>query len=100
MKRLLIFLALLTNSLEVRAECRPSDIAVVDSGVDLNHPDFQGRLVQGHDFANGDDKPDDDSQAQFEPGGLYEFAGGHGTHVAGIALGLHGSSPSKVAHLS
>ncbi|MGW4849614.1 S8 family serine peptidase [Streptomyces sp. NPDC004288] len=46
-------------------------IAVVDTGVDLGHPDLKGRLVAGHDFVDGDDRPDD--------------ANGHGTHVAGIA---------------
>ncbi|MFD9648333.1 S8 family serine peptidase, partial [Streptomyces sp. NPDC059082] len=46
-------------------------IAVVDTGVDLGHPDLKGRLVAGHDFVDGDDRPED--------------ANGHGTHVAGIA---------------
>ena len=45
-------------------------IAVVDSGIALNHPEFTGRLAQGYDFVNGDDTPEDET--------------GHGTHVAGI----------------
>lgn len=45
-------------------------IAVVDSGIKLDHPEFAGRLVPGYDFVNNDDQPDDDM--------------GHGTHVAGI----------------
>src|SRR5690606_15312476 len=45
-------------------------IAVVDSGVKLDHPEFAGRLAPGYDFINGDDQPDDDQ--------------GHGTHVAGV----------------
>lgn len=45
-------------------------IAVVDSGVKLNHPAFAGRLVPGYDFVNQDEWADDDA--------------GHGTHVAGI----------------
>jgi thermitase len=45
-------------------------IAVVDSGVKLDHPEFAGRLVGGYDFINEDDQPDDDQ--------------GHGTHVAGV----------------
>lgn len=48
-------------------------IAVIDSGVDYNHPDFQGRYVKGYDFVNNDKDPMDDC--------------GHGTHCAGIALG-------------
>ena len=46
-------------------------IAVIDSGVDLNHPDLKNKIVAGYDFVNGDSIPQDDA--------------GHGTHVAGIA---------------
>ena len=45
-------------------------IAVLDSGITLEHPEFAGRLVAGYDFVNNDDRADDDM--------------GHGTHVAGI----------------
>ena len=46
-------------------------IAVLDTGVDFDHPDFAGKLLPGHDFVNGDADPRDDS--------------GHGTSVASIA---------------
>ena len=46
-------------------------MAIVDSGVQINHPDLSGRLVPGWDFVNNDSDPSDDF--------------GHGTMVAGIA---------------
>jgi thermitase len=61
-------------------------IAIVDSGIQLNHPDLASKLVQGYDFVDGDNVPDDGN--------------GHGTHVAGIAaavtnnaLGIAGMAP-------
>ncbi len=51
-------------------------IAVLDTGIDLTHPEFAGRLLPGWDFVNDDDDPSDDQ--------------GHGTHVAGIiAAGIN-----------
>lgn len=46
------------------------EIAIVDTGVDLDHPDLKNRLVKGYNLINAAQEPDDDN--------------GHGTHVAGI----------------
>lgn len=46
-------------------------IAVIDTGIQLNHPDLDAKIVSGYDFVSNDDTADDGN--------------GHGTHVAGSA---------------
>jgi subtilisin family serine protease len=60
-------------------------VAVVDTGIDLSHPDLAGNLVPGHDFVDNDDQPDDENL--------------HGSHVAGIvaAIADNGIGVSGVA---
>jgi hypothetical protein len=50
---------------------------VIDSGVDLNHPDLNVDTANDYDFIDGDDVADDGY--------------GHGTHVAGIIGALNNS---------
>ncbi len=50
-------------------------IAIIDSGVDIDHPDLN--LVAGYDFGDNDSNPDDDSG---QPG--------HGTCCAGVAASI------------
>ncbi len=50
---------------------------VIDSGVDLDHPDLKVDLTDAHDFIDGDNAPEDGF--------------GHGTHVAGIIGALNNS---------
>jgi thermitase len=61
-------------------------VAIVDTGIDLTHPDLSGNLVPGHDFVDGDNVPDDFNL--------------HGTHVAGTVaaddgngIGVSGVAP-------
>jgi hypothetical protein len=62
-------------------------IAIVDTGIDYNHPDLGGgfgnkfKVVSGYDFVNDDNDPMDDN--------------GHGTHCAGIAAGTGTASNKK-----
>ncbi|MEU3454805.1 S8 family serine peptidase [Micromonospora sp. NPDC006766] len=46
---------------------------IVDTGIDINHPDFGGRASYGYDFVEDDEEAQD--------------CDGHGTHVAGTVGG-------------
>ncbi len=61
-------------------------VAVIDTGVDLNHPDLTGQIVAQTDVVDNDGSAQDDD--------------GHGTHVAGIiaakadnGIGVAGVAP-------
>lgn len=53
-------------------------VAIVDTGVQLSHPDLSSKIVAGYDFVSNDSVADDGN--------------GHGTHCAGIAAALTNNS--------
>lgn len=53
-------------------------IAVIDTGVDYNHQDLQGKCITGYNYVDRNSDPMDDH--------------GHGTHVAGIAAAVGNNS--------
>jgi len=66
-------------------------VAVIDTGVDIGHPDLAPNVVPGKDFVDGDAAPTPASG---------NIANSHGTHVAGIvaaesndAVGMAGVCP-------
>jgi subtilisin family serine protease len=68
-------------------------IAIVDTGVDLNHPDLRDKLLPGVDMV---------SDETCTPGA--QDLNGHGTHVAGIAAastnnGIGGTGTAPAAHI-
>ena len=59
-------------------------ISIIDTGIDLNHPDLEGKIIGGYDFVNNDDVSEDTN--------------GHGTEVAGIIASngnLKGIAPNS-----
>ena len=59
-------------------------IAIVDTGIDLEHPDLQANLVAGVNLVSPGEKPQDDH--------------GHGTNVAGV-IAASGNNATGVAGL-
>jgi subtilisin family serine protease len=73
-------------------------IAVVDSGVDLDHPDVAGKIVGGATFFGCPTQPNGCGNGDWQSGGGTPEP--HGTHVAGIAaaasnngIGIAGVAP-------
>ncbi|MBN4047384.1 S8 family serine peptidase [Acidimicrobiaceae bacterium AH-315-P05] len=60
-------------------------IAILDTGVDVSHPDLAGFVKRRADLIDGDFRPDDVGNGLDDDGdGLIDEAVGHGTHIAGI----------------
>ena len=57
-------------------------VAVVDTGIDMDHPYFNGRLSGGRNCFDGSSFPEDDT--------------GHGTHVSGIVVNCTNNLNIKV----
>jgi len=58
-------------------------VAVLDTGIDLTHPAFTGKLLPGYDFVDGDSDPSE-VLCTPAPCATAGIAYGHGTHVAGL----------------
>lgn len=57
-------------------------VAVIDTGIDTDHPYFKGRLTGGRNCFNGSSYPEDDT--------------GHGTHVSGVVINCTNNLNVKV----
>ena len=73
-------------------------VAVVDSGLDVDHPDFKGRALPGKNYVEED--VDGDGFPELDPLNVTDRCG-HGTHVAGIiaaalndSVGVAGVAPN------
>ncbi len=70
---------------DIRTSASTVTVAVIDTGVNLAHPDLASELVAGYDFVDSDSSPYD--------------LNGHGTHVAGTIAGI-GNNSQGVAGMS
>ncbi|HET9674668.1 MAG TPA: S8 family serine peptidase [Gaiellaceae bacterium] len=75
-------------------------VAVVDSGVDLAHPDLAGKLVPGTTFSGCATQPNGCGNGGWLSGNTTDPPSPHGTHVAGIVaaatnngIGVAGVAP-------
>ena len=75
-------------------------IAIVDSGVDLDHPDLDGKIVGGATFTGCAGDPNGCGNGDWESNPSAGPPSPHGTHVAGIAaaetdngIGVFGTAP-------
>ena len=60
-------------------------VAVIDTGVQSNHPELVGKTIAGYDFIDQDRTPNDVGNRRDDDGdGEKDELVGHGTHVAGI----------------
>jgi major intracellular serine protease len=55
-------------------------VAILDTGIDLNHPDLKEQIIGGRNFTNEGSRDD------------YHDGNGHGTHVAGTIAGVENDS--------
>ncbi|MCS6802809.1 MAG: S8 family serine peptidase [Dehalococcoidia bacterium] len=63
-------------------------VAVIDSGIDLAHPEFAGRILPGWNFVDKNDSPNDDYGHGTHVAGIIAAAGNNGIGVAGLAWGV------------
>ena len=60
-------------------------IAVVDSGVDLDHPDLVNSLVNGYNFVDTTQPPDDEYGHGTQVAGIIVAEGNNGVGIVGVA---------------
>ena len=74
--------------------------AVLDTGIDRSHPEFQGRLLPGYDFANNDGDPSEvlggDVGHGTSSAGLIGAAGNNGAGLAGLTWSGQNLLPVRV----
>jgi hypothetical protein len=62
-------------------------IAILDTGIDLDHPDLASELVAGYDFVNNDTNANDGNMHGTACGSIAAGTSNNGTGVAGVCWG-------------
>jgi subtilisin family serine protease len=70
---------------EVGTKLKPITVALVDTGVDLKHPDLQGVLVEGANFDKPGTPPQDEAGHGTMTAGCIAAVANNGQGVAGVA---------------
>ena len=65
-------------------------ISIIDSGVDPNHPELEGKVIEAQSFVLKKYGYEQDEPAPFDPEGIP-----HGTMVAGVAAGKGVNDPER-----
>lgn len=71
-------------------------VAILDTGVDLNHPEYRDALLPGYDFVDILDGAQEFIGDYLGADSIPEDEVGHGTHVAGIIAGKGRNMPGGV----
>lgn len=82
------FKAIRLDSAPNVATGRGVKVAIIDTGLDLNHPALKHSIVAGWDFVDNDAIPADRMGYDTDGDRIWDEAYGHGTHVAGIVHAL------------
>ncbi|WP_108669225.1 S8 family serine peptidase [Peribacillus acanthi] len=75
-------------------------VAILDTGIDYNHPDLKDAYEGGYDFVNNENDPMETTYEDWikagKPGNAAAYVTDHGTHVSGTIAG-QGTNKSEYA---
>lgn len=68
-------------------------VAVIDSGIDTDHPDLEAKRVAGYDYVDNDSDPDSNPNGIDDDGnGTTDSGVNHGSHVSGTIAAVTNNS--------
>ena len=73
-----------TEGWEIARGSNTITVAILDTGIVPDHPEFEGRVLAGYDFVNRDDRPDADHAHGVLVAGLLAANADNGYGIAGV----------------